>query len=87
MLIFILRAMKTKFLKRREIDFGSEKIMYKAKDTFPQERKESGHKVQNPSKTNNASISSTTVMKQNPKRSIMLRMREIAKPRFSRYAK
>ena len=69
------------------MDFGNEKIMYKAKDTFPQEREEYGNKVQKPSKTNNASISSTIVMRQNPKRSIMLCMSEITKPRFSRYAK
>ena len=78
MLIFILRAMEAKFLKRRDMDFGSEKIMYKAKDAFPQERNESGHKVQKPSKTNNASISSTIVMRQNPKRSMKLLMSEIA---------
>ena len=79
--------MQTRFSKRRETDFGKEKIMYKAKDTFPQERKESGNKVQKPSRTNNASISSTIVARQNPKRSIVLRMSEITRPRFSRYAK
>ena len=46
--------------------FGNEKIMYKAKEAFPQESEEAGNKVQKPSKTNNASISSTIVTRQNP---------------------
>ena len=61
--------------------------MYKASDIFPQERKESGKKVQKTTKTSVAKIRSNVIMRQNPKRSIMLNMSEIAKRRSSRYAK
>ena len=69
------------------MNFGNEKIMYKASDIFPQERKESGNRVQNPSKTNVAEKRRSMIMKQDPKRSNMLSMSEIENPRTSRYAK
>ena len=73
------------------MNFGNEKIMYKASDIFPQERKESGNRVQKPSKTNVAEKRRSMIMKQDPKRSMlsmsMLSMSEIENPRTSRYAK
>ena len=61
--------------------------MYKASDILPQERKESGNRVQKPSKTNVAKMRRSIITEQNAKRSDILDTSEITRPRSSRYAK